>query len=144
MDPQPLADQSRGDRIEHLAQREGAGAGDVDIDLLVVGGLAIGQLLQRRALLIDALGVAGVAAPDDLVDEAPPCRKIVEVARGAQQQGVDELALEMAVGAFDRTVLVTDAQIVAGRRHAVMGAERLVALRQILLRFGVEIAEGRR
>ena len=37
-----------------------------------------------------------------------------------------------------------DAGIVAGRRHAVMGAERLVALRQILLGVGVEIAEGRR
>ena len=38
--PQPMADQSRGNRVEHLAQREGAGAGYVDVDLLIVGGLA--------------------------------------------------------------------------------------------------------
>src|SRR5271166_4008524 len=70
--PQPMADQSRGNRVEHLAQREGAGAGDVDVDLLVVGGLADRQLVQRHPLLIDALGVAEVAAADDVVDEAPP------------------------------------------------------------------------
>src|SRR5271163_3779714 len=45
MHPQPLADQSRGNRVKHLAQDEGAGAGDVDMDLLVVGGLAERQFL---------------------------------------------------------------------------------------------------
>src|SRR5277367_5115884 len=144
MHPQPLADQSRGNRVKHLAQDEGAGTGDVDMDLLVVGGLAERQLFQRESLLLDALGVAGVAAADDLVDEAPPCRQRLEVARGSQQEGVIELTLEMAVGTLDRTVLVADARIVAGRRHAVIGAERLVARRQILLRLGAQIAERRR
>ena len=37
-----------------------------------------------------------------------------------------------------------DAGVVAGWRHAVMGAERLVAQRQILLGVGIEIAEGGR
>ena len=143
-DPQPMADQSRGNRVEHLAQREGAGAGDIDVDLLVVGGLADRQLVQRHPLLVDALGVAEVAAADDVVDEAPPCGEIVEVSRGAQQQGVGERSLEMAVGALDRAVLVADAWIVASRRHAVMGAERFVALRQILLGVGTQITEGRR
>ena len=50
----------------------------------------------------------------------------------------------MAVGTLDRAVLVADAWIIAGRRHAVMGAERFVALRQILFRVGSQIAEGRR
>ena len=50
----------------------------------------------------------------------------------------------MAVGTFDRAVLVTDAQIVAGRRHAVMGAERLVASRQIFLGVGVQITKSGR
>ena len=90
------------------------------------------------------LALRSVAAADDLVDEAPPCGEIVEVARGAQHEGVGERSLEMAVGTLDRAVLVADAGIVAGRRHAVMGAERLVARRQILLGVGVEIAEGRR
>src|SRR5271168_5234385 len=89
-------------------------------------------------------GVAEVAATDDVVDEAPPCGEIVKVARGAQQQSVGERSLKMAVGALDGAVLVADAGIVAGRRHAVVGAERFVALRQILLGVGVEIAEGRR
>ena len=133
-----MADQSRGNRVEHLAQREGAGAGDVDVDLLVVGGLADRQLVQRHSLLINALGVAEVAAADDVVDEAPPCGEIVKVSRGAQQQGVGERSLEMAVGAFDRAVLVADAWIVASRRQAVMGAERFVALRQIFLGVGAK------
>src|SRR3954453_19663947 len=47
----------------------------------------------------------------------------------------------MAVRAFDRTILVRYAGIVAGRRHAVVVAERLVACRQILLGVGSEIAE---
>ena len=49
--------------------------------------------------------------------------------------------LEMTVRAFDRAVLVRDALVVAGRRHAVMGAQLLVALCEIGLRVGVEIAE---
>ena len=65
VDPQPLADQSRGNRVEHLAQREGAEAGDVDVDLLVVYRLEEWQLFQRDPFLVDALGVAGVAAADD-------------------------------------------------------------------------------
>ena len=46
--------------------------------------------------------------------------------------------------AFDRTVLVRHAAIVAGRLHAVMGAQRLVAARLILPRVVVEIAESGR
>jgi len=76
-------DQARGHGIEHLAQRERAGAGDVDQDLLVVRRLAVRQGLQRRALLVYAPGVAGVAARDDLVDEAAPSRQVIEVARSA-------------------------------------------------------------
>src|SRR5665213_3185467 len=129
------------DRVKHLAQGEGAGCRDVDVDLLIVGGLADRQFLQRHPLLIDALGIARVAAANNLVDEAPPCRKIVEVARGTQQQGIFQRSFEMAMRAFDRAVLVRHARIVAGRRHAVMAAQRLVARRQILLGVGAEIAE---
>src|ERR1700730_7230016 len=48
----------------------------------------------------------------------------------------------MAVRALDRTVLVRYASIVAGRLHAVMRAQRLVATRLILPRVVIEIAEG--
>src|SRR6202453_5009527 len=138
---QPVTDQAGGDRVKHLAQCEGAGCRDVDVDLLIVGGLADRQFLQRHPLLIDALGIARVAAANNLVDEAPPCRKIVEVARGTQQQGICQRSFEMAMRAFDRTILVRYARIVAGRRHAVMAAGRLVACRQILFGIGAEIAE---
>ena len=50
----------------------------------------------------------------------------------------------MSVWPFDRTVLVRDAGIVAGRRHAVMRTQRLIALRQILRRIPLQIAERRR
>src|SRR5215813_1085047 len=50
----------------------------------------------------------------------------------------------MAVRAFDRAVLMRQTPIVAGRLHAVMRAQRLVAARLVLARFGVKIAEGRR
>src|SRR5262245_26673695 len=50
----------------------------------------------------------------------------------------------MAVRTFDRAVLVRQTPIVAGRLHAVMGAQRLVAPRLILTCVGVEIAEGSR
>ena len=50
----------------------------------------------------------------------------------------------MPVRALDRAVLMGHAEVVAGRRHAVMRDERLVALRLIRLRIAVEIAERRR
>src|SRR4051812_29043338 len=50
----------------------------------------------------------------------------------------------MAVWAFDRTVLMRQAPIVAGWLHAIMGAQCLVAARLILPCVGVEIAEGSR
>src|SRR3546814_11201398 len=72
-------------------------------------------------------GVAGVASADGLVDEAPVAGEVVEVARAAQQEGVLDGPLEMPVRALDAAVLVGDAGIVAGRRHAVMDAQGVVA-----------------
>ena len=46
------------------------------------------------------------------------------------------------MGVLDGAVLVRDATVVAARRHAVMLAQGIVAARQILPRFGVEVAEG--
>ncbi len=88
--------------------------------------------------------MAGIAAPDDLVDEATPGREVVEIARAPQQQGVLDRPLEMAVGAFDRAVLMGDAGIVAGGRHAVMGVQVLVTAGEVGLGVALQIAEGRR
>src|SRR5690348_12056553 len=49
-----------------------------------------------------------------------------------------------SLGTFDRAVLMRQAPMVAGRLHAVMCAQCLVAPRLILPCVGVEIAEGGR
>src|SRR5690242_20722046 len=100
--------------------------------------------LLRAALELQPLAVTSIAPADDLVDQAAIGFESVEIARAAQQQRVLDRPLQMAVWAFDRTVLVRQAPIVAGRLHAVMGAQGLVAPRLILPRVGVEIAERRR
>lgn len=77
---QAVADQARGDGVEHLAQREAAGRGDAHGDLFVVGRATVRQFLQFGAFDIDALGVARIHAADDLVDEAAVEAQIVELA----------------------------------------------------------------
>jgi len=141
---QPMADQARGHRVEHFPQGEPAGRGHGDDGLFVIRRPARRQHLQRRALEIESLGIARIASPDDLVDEAAIGVERVEVARAAQQQRILDRLLEMTVRAFDRTVLVRHAAVVAGRFHAVMRAQRLVAAGLILPRVVVEIAEGGR
>jgi len=56
--------------------------------------------LQRRALEIEPLGVACVAAPDNLVDEAAIDVQRVEIARPAQPQRILDRLLYMAMRAF--------------------------------------------
>ena len=50
----------------------------------------------------------------------------------------------MAMRTFDRTVLMRHTSIVTRWLHAVMGAQRVVALRQVLAGVLVQIAERRR
>ena len=88
--------------------------------------------------------MAGIAASDEFVDEGAVGGQVGEVRAGAQQERVGDGALEVAMGALDRTVLVGEAGVVAGRRHAVMGAQGFVAAGEILLGGLVEIAEGGR
>lgn len=52
--------------------------------------------------------------------------------------------LEMAMGAFDRAVLMRDAFVVTRRRHSIMGAKLIVSVGEIDLGIGVEVAECRR
>lgn len=141
---QPVTDQARGHRVEHLAKDEPAGRGDGDDGLLVIRRAARRQRLQGRALEIEPLGVARIAPPDDLVDEAAIVVERIEVARTAQQQGVLDCLLEMTVRAFDRAVLVRHTAVVASWLHAVMRAQRLIAAGLIVPRIVVEIAEGGR
>ena len=80
-----MADQARGHRIEHLLEDESAGRGDGDDRLLVIRRPVRRQRLQCRALEIEALTVASIAPPDDLVDEAAIGIESVEIARTAKQ-----------------------------------------------------------
>ena len=50
----------------------------------------------------------------------------------------------MTVCAFDRSVLMRDAAVVARRRHLIVAHQRLIALRQIFLGVAVQVAERRR
>jgi hypothetical protein len=97
-----MADQARGHRIEHLPESEPAGRGDGDDGLLVIRRPVRRQRLQGRALEIEPLGIACVAPPDNLVDEAAISIERVEVARPAQQQRVLDRLFEMTVRTFDR------------------------------------------
>ena len=84
-------------RVEHAAQHEARGRGDVDADRLVIGGPDRRQFAQRRALGLDCLGAVRVGAADDLGDEAAVAVQIVEVRGPAQRQSVGDAALETAV-----------------------------------------------
>ncbi len=139
-----MADQTRRNAVEHAPQHEAAARRDQDARLLIVGRASLGEWLERRALDLDALAIASVAPSDHLVNEAAVGGKIREVARAAQQQLVAKRLLEVTMRALDRAVLVRDATIVARRRHAVMGAQLLVALGEVLLGNTIEIAECRR
>ena len=69
-DPQPVPDEPRRHRVEHLPERKAAGGSDGDDRLLIIAGTLSGQRLKRGPLGLDAFGVVGVLAADDLVDEA--------------------------------------------------------------------------
>jgi hypothetical protein len=57
----------------------------------------VGQRPKRRPLGRDRLGAPGVVAADDLVDEAPIGGQVVEAARAAHEQGVQNGVLQVAV-----------------------------------------------
>ncbi|GAB5097928.1 hypothetical protein YK56LOC_36440 [Caballeronia sp. HLA56] len=62
----------------------------------------------------------------------------------AQKQRITHRALEVAMRALDRAVLVGNATVVACGLHAVVGAQSIVTRGQILARVSIEIAERRR
>ena len=98
--------------------------------------------MQRGALGVDALAVVGVAPTTELIEEPAVDGEVVKVARAAQQQGVLERPLEMAMWPFDRAVLMRDATVVAARRHGVMRAQGFVADRPIGGGVALEVTES--
>ncbi len=144
VNPQAMPDQPRGGRVEHPTQDE-ATAGRHRHDLLLeVGHTPLGQVVQSGALHLDPLAVVGILPAENLVDEAPIGIEGVEVFGAAHQQGVLQRPFEMAMRALDGAILMGNAGVVARRRHPIVTHEAPLALRQVLLGFGVQIAEGRR
>jgi hypothetical protein len=89
---------------------------------------------------IDPSGVVGVLSAADLVNKTAIADQAIEVVGAAHQQRVLDGLLGMAVRALNRAVLVRDAPVVAGRVHAVMGAQRIVSPGQILTRIRSQIS----
>src|SRR5690348_5438094 len=118
-----MADEPGGHRIENLAQAEAGCRGDAYDDLLEIVDLLLRQGRQASPLDVDALGDAGVAPADDLIDEPAIVGERVELRQASQQKRVGERLLEMAVGAFDSAVLMGEPAVVAAGDHAVMGAK---------------------
>jgi hypothetical protein len=91
MDVEAMADQARGNVVEDAPQDEAATRCDEHARLIVVGGSPLRQQLECGALDLDAL--AGIAAPDHFVDEAPIGGEVREVARAAQLDAPGTLSL---------------------------------------------------
>jgi hypothetical protein len=83
-----------------------------------------------------------LAPLDDHVDATPKVLRAYSKSRDPRkQQRIFGNLLEMAVRALDRTVFTRQTPIVAGRRHTVIRAKRLVAGRLVLSRVLAKITE---
>jgi len=88
---------------------------------------------QRGKLDGDLLTPPGILAGDELLEKSLVGRQIRKVPGAAQFERLVEAGLQMAVRGLDRTILVADASVVAGRLHAVMATELSIARRLVLL-----------
>ena len=79
-DIKAMANQARGNAIEHAPQNEAATRCNEHARFLVVGGSPLGERPQRGALDLDALAVPGIAPTDHFIDEATISGEVFEVA----------------------------------------------------------------
>lgn len=87
-------------------QREAVSAGNGDDHLLEIRGAAGGQPLQIWPFGCDTLAAGRIAASHVPVEEGAVAIEIAEVGTALYQQRIPVCALEMAVGAFDRAILM--------------------------------------
>ncbi|WP_233844327.1 hypothetical protein [Cereibacter sphaeroides] len=87
MDPQALADQLRGRRVEDLVDQKAPGIRNPRDHFGEVGGAPHRQRAQRRHLDAHRGLAPAVASADQFIDEAAPAGEIGEVAGAAQDQG---------------------------------------------------------
>ena len=107
-----MTDQARGNGVEDLTQDEAATGRDENARSFKIGCPLSRQRTELRALQIDLFAAARIVPPDDLIDEAAIAVQIAEVPRAPQQQRIFHGLLQMAVGAFDRSVFMGDATII--------------------------------
>jgi hypothetical protein len=140
---QPIADQAGRHRVEYLAEDKSAAGGHPHFGLVMVGGASRRQSAQLGTFQANQLLASGVTATDEVGDPVSIGIEAIEVGAAAEQQGLGDDTLEVAMLAFDRAVFVRDTPIVAGRLHAVVGAECFVATGLILGGVPIEVAECR-
>ena len=130
--------------VENLAQQETARGGNAHRHLFIVGGSPGRQRFEAGAFNVDALGIAGVDSAYDLVDETPVSLQVLEVSRPAHDQRVPNGALQVAMGAFDRAVLMGYTFGIPRGRHAIMSAQRVNAVGEVGLSRLLQILERSR
>ncbi len=135
-------DQARGHGVEDIAHRDRARTRHGNGGAREIRGAMRRQREQRGKLDGDLFAPPGILAGDELLEESLVGGQVGKVPCTAQFERLVEAGLQMAVRGLDRSVLVADAGVVAGRLHAVMATELGIA-RRLVVSAG-EVAVSRR
>ena len=137
-------DETGRDGVDHPIDIDGAVAGHSRRHRCEVGGPALGQGLELLALDRDERRATGVGTVADAADKGAVGVEAGEIPALPAPEPLVEADLDMAVGRLNAPVLIGHARIIAGRLHAVMPAQVIVALGEIELCVAVEILESGR
>ncbi len=143
--PQPVSNQPRRHGKNTLRSMKPPLRVTVTTRLVVIRRTARRQGIELRPLDVDQPAAASVGPAHDLVDEPPIGREIHRSRRchgaGAPaQSAVLRCPCDASIAPFS----CATPRVVAGRLHAVMRAQRLVACGQVGGRVALEVAERRR
>jgi hypothetical protein len=97
----------------------------MDEDLLEICRAVCRQCSQAGAFDGDGFGAVRIMAAENIIDEAPVGRKVLELPAAAQQQCILNGLLEMTVRTLDRTILMGNASVIATVSRLRKAAERL-------------------
>ena len=128
----PTPNQLGGHRVGNATHLNGATRADFGADGFVVCMTIPWQWLQVGTLLFETLLAASIQARHHLFDKFLILWHGVKIEGASQEQSLMEAILEMTVGGFNRTVLVSDATIVARGFELVMGAQVFVELGEVV------------
>src|ERR1700709_2719590 len=140
--PHPEADQAGWDGGGERGENEAAAGGNEPRGLVVIGRSSGRQRVQGRGFQAHHLAAPGIATTDEVGDPGAVGVETSEVGASPEQKSLGNTTLEMPMLALHRTPLMRHTGVVAGRRHAVMDTEGLVAPCLIETRIVIEVAEG--